>query len=224
MHNVLMLLALSALLRSEVVVEAVPTQTLRPHQDLVYVVISLENRSDKPSAISRVQLRSSLDVAAKPQLVDQMGRIQLRPREQSQIVLELVRAADMPYYINSYDLEWIDGDGKTGATRFSIQVNQEWPWRGHKTSLWWDQSVGENGPKGYVLELEPGYTATVNPGPTTSVDVTGIADGQHFTLTFMPKVPLSDLFNEPAGILVHAPDGTVQLVTTYCFRVEKIHH
>lgn len=35
MHNVLMLLALSALLRSEVVVEAVPTQTLRPHQDLV---------------------------------------------------------------------------------------------------------------------------------------------------------------------------------------------
>ncbi len=48
------------------------------------MVISLENRFDKPSAISRVQLCSSLDVAAKPQRVDQMGRIQLRPREQSQ--------------------------------------------------------------------------------------------------------------------------------------------
>jgi hypothetical protein len=219
-----LLIVVSPSVWGQVAVESPATVTLRPRQDLAYAVISLENSSDKVVVINRMLRGSSLDITAKPKEDHQVGRIQVRPCEQFQFVLELERQPDVPNYINTYTLEVTDGDGKPSSTRFHVKVDQLWPWRGHATSLFWDQSAGEAGPKQFVLELDEGYTAEVDPRPTKEIAVLGVADGRRYTVTVTPTVGLEVLFNERAWLRVRGPDGVVYHVATYCFRVEKIHH
>jgi hypothetical protein len=185
------------------------------------VVIALENLVDKPVSIKRLLFSTNLDVSAPQREIDHGCQLQIRPRAQFQMCLEIERQPNQGEYYNTYVLEIIGHDGATTATTFSYKVVQEWPWRGQVPIISWDKRP-TNDPQSMVLELDDGYTAEIDPQPPTSIEVSGTAVGNRFTMTVTPRCGPEVQFFERARLIIRGPDGATYQVAPFCCRLNPL--